>query len=506
MIEMRRAQLSFGDGFIAEEVKDLHEVWMNHADRVLDDEVIVAAVYEALGKRHPKSRSRGRRGSPAEMVLRLLILKHVRNWSYAVLEREVRANLVYRDFTRVGGGKMPDAKTMGHWGLAVGPEVVKRVHERLVQIACEEGIATGRRMRVDTTVVETNVHYPTNSSLLGDGVRVLTRVMKKIGRIAGDIGTKLRDRSRSVKLRVLDIARAARAKGPQSQERLKQSYGKLLNSTSRVVGQAKRFAREITDGVKRAGDVVAQLALEGLQQHLDEMAPRVKQVMKQARARIFDGDTRSEGKLLSLFEPSTEVIRKGKAAKPNEFGKMLKLQEAENQIVTDYEVYDRRPNDADLLIPAIETHQARLGRAPYLVAADAAFYSGKNEAAAKAKGVKRVCIPNRSTRTEEALVPQGAEMADRIGGPHQRGQAAPRARPLPIQGRQRNATLGRARCDRRQPHRHRQRHGKEIRPVAIRLRSSPQSPPDKSGGLCFAHRRAQPSGKREFCAGKLVRD
>ena len=127
----------------------------------------------------------------------------------------------------------------------------------------------------------------------------------------------------------------------------------------------------------------------------------VKPVMKQARARIFDGDTRSEGKLLSLFEPSTEVIRKGKAAKPNEFGKMLKLQEAENQIVTDYEVYDRRPNDADLLIPAIETHQARLGRAPYLVAADAAFYSGKNEAAAKAKGVKRVCIPNRSTKSLE---------------------------------------------------------------------------------------------------------
>ena len=104
---------------------------------------IVAAVYEALAKRHPKSRSRGRRGSPAEMVLRLLILKHVRNWSYEVLEREVRANLVYRDFTRVGGGKMPDAKTMGRWGLAVGPEVIKQIHERLVAIAQDEGIATG---------------------------------------------------------------------------------------------------------------------------------------------------------------------------------------------------------------------------------------------------------------------------------------------------------------------------------------------------------------------------
>src|SRR5438270_13437024 len=96
MIEMRRAQLGFGDGLIAEEVSDLREDWMGHADQVLADEQIVAAVYEALAKRHPKSRRRGRLGAPAEVVLRLLILKHVRNWSYDVLEREVRANLVYR--------------------------------------------------------------------------------------------------------------------------------------------------------------------------------------------------------------------------------------------------------------------------------------------------------------------------------------------------------------------------------------------------------------------------
>jgi hypothetical protein len=151
MIEMRRAQLSFGDGLIAEEVSDLREDWMEHADAVLADEDIVAAVYEALARRHAKSRSRGRRGAPAEMVLRLLILKHVRNWSYEVLEREVRANLVYRDFTRVGAGKTPDAKTIGRWGLAVGPEVVKQVHQRLVKLAQANGLAAGRKMRVDTT-------------------------------------------------------------------------------------------------------------------------------------------------------------------------------------------------------------------------------------------------------------------------------------------------------------------------------------------------------------------
>src|SRR6266446_5428629 len=343
MIEMRRRQLSFGDGLIAEEVSDLREDWMEHADEVLADEEIVAIVYGALAKRHPNSRCRGRLGAPADMVLRLLTLKHIRNWSYEELEREVRANLVYRDFTRVGGGKMPDAKTMGRWGVALGPQVLKQIHERIVKIAQAKGITTGRRMRVDTTVVETNIHHPTDSTLLGDGVRVLIHTMKKITQIAGAVGTKLRDRSRSVKLRVLEIARVARDKGPINQEKLKQRYHQLLETTSRVVGQAKRFSNEVAEGVKRSADMLQQLALDGLRQQLDTMLPRVRQVMRQTRERIFHGKTRTQGKVLSLFEPATEVIRKGKLGKPNQFGNMVKLQEAENQIVIDYEVYDRRP-------------------------------------------------------------------------------------------------------------------------------------------------------------------
>ena len=135
VIEARRLQRSFGDGLIAEEIEDLQEAWMRHVDIVLQDEEIVSAVHQALAKRCPNSLRHGRPGYPAEVVLRLLILKHVRNWSYVVLEREVRANLVYRDFTRVGAGKMPDAKTMGRWGVALGPAVVKVVHDRVVQIA-----------------------------------------------------------------------------------------------------------------------------------------------------------------------------------------------------------------------------------------------------------------------------------------------------------------------------------------------------------------------------------
>jgi transposase, IS5 family len=372
---------------------------MRQADQVLEDEQLLKTVYEALLKRHPKSRTRGRRGVAAEIVLRLMLLKHIRNWSFAELEREVRPNLLYREFTRVGSGKVPDAKTLGRQAQALGPEVVEQIHERMVQLAVENKVVQGRKMRVDTTVVETNIHYPTDSSLLGDGDRVLTRVMKKVTAIAGAVGTQLRDRMRSVQRRVAEIARASRTKGDKGKEKIQPLYRKLLGITGRVVGQAKRFSSEIASGVKRSSDVLKQAALEGLKHEIDDMMETVKKVVHQTKARVFGGDTHVEGKILSVFETSTEVIRKGKASKPTEFGKMVKIHEAENQIVIDFEVYDQKPSDSDLLIPSIEAHQTLMGRTPDLAAADAGFYSAKNVAAAEEMGVKRVSVPNRSTKS-----------------------------------------------------------------------------------------------------------
>src|SRR5512143_4020318 len=113
----------------------------------------------------------------------MLILKHVRNWSYETLEREVRGSLLYCSFCRIGLEKVPDAKTLVRLGQAVGPEVVRQLHGRIIELAQAKQVIQGRKMRVDTTVVETNVHYPTDSSLLGDGARVLTRTMKKVAKV-----------------------------------------------------------------------------------------------------------------------------------------------------------------------------------------------------------------------------------------------------------------------------------------------------------------------------------
>lgn len=395
MIVARRLQRNFADGFIAEAVGDLWEPWMRHADQALEDDALLLIIQQELAKRCRKSKTRGRKATPADVVLRMLLLKHVRDWSYETLSREVRANLVYREFTRIGGEKVPDDRTMGNLARQLGPEAIEKLHRRVVEIAQENKIATGRKMRVDTTVVETDIHYPTDSTLLGDGVRVLTRIMKKVTTVAGKAGTQMRDRSRSVKLKVLAIARASRNKTEQGRQKMKNAYIKLLEVTSRVAGQARKFSSEIAGGVKRGNLSVLAKA----RQQLDEMIPRVRQVLRQTRERVLRGNTQAEGKLLSVFETHTEVIRKGKANKPNEFGKLVLIQEAENQIVTHYKVCEQRPADATLLEGCLEQHVEQFGQAPKQVAADPGFFSAANESRAEEMGVSRVSIPSHDTRS-----------------------------------------------------------------------------------------------------------
>ncbi len=394
MIEWRHQQRTIWGGFWAEEVSDLWAPWMREADCLLDDEVLLESVYEAQGKRRKHSRTRGRKQTPAEVVLRLLILKHARNWGFETLEQEVRANLVYREFTRIGTEKVADAKVLAKIARVIGPQVVHDLHRRVVELAREKKLVSGRKMRVDTTVVETNIHYPTDSSLLGDGTRVLTRLMKKVEATVGGLAERVRDRMRSVGKKVVAIAISSRRK-PQGDEQRKGLYREVLTKTRKVVNQARRVCAEVGSLPRRKQAVVKPLTKQ-----MHTMVERVRQVIRQTKARIFGGNTKSPEKIVSVFEPHTEIIRKGKASKPTEFGKMVKIQEAENQIITDYQVFEQRPNDSDLLVGAVETHQECLGQTPVMVAADAAFYSSANEKQLEEMGVERVSVPNRNTKSE----------------------------------------------------------------------------------------------------------
>lgn len=396
MTRRKQGQRTLWEGVVDLDVRALWEPWMVEADKLLEDEELIDVVYEAQGERHEHSSTRGRSQTPAEMALRLLLLKHVRNWSFDVLEREVKMNLAYRDFTRIGLGKVPNAKTLARIAQALGGEVIAKLHERLVQIAQSNKVMQGRKLRVDTTVVETNIHYPTDSSMLGDGARVLTRTMKQIEKQAGKLKRKVRNRMRSVSKRVIAIATAGRYKGEEGERKRKREYRDLLRLSRQILNDTKRVMAEVDQMPARR-----KQGLRGLNDALSTMSARVRQVVKQTKARIFQGLTQLPGKLVSVFEPHSEIIRKGKASKPTEFGKMVQLVEAENQIITHYDVFDERPSDRTLLLGAVEQHRQKLGRVPQLVTADAGYYSQAQERAVEAMGVKWVAVPNRNTHSAE---------------------------------------------------------------------------------------------------------
>jgi IS5 family transposase len=388
-----KAQRTLWEGVVDLDVRSLWEPWMNEADRLLDDENLIDVVFQAQGQRHAHSATRGRAQTPAETVLRLLLLKHVRNWSFDALEREVTLNLAYRDFARIGLNKVPDAKTMARIAQALDGQVIAQLHERLVALAQKQGVVKGRKMRVDTTVVETNIHYPTDSGLLGDGARVLTRTMKKVEQRAGKLKRAIRDRTRSVNKRVIAIATASRYRGEAGEQKRQKEYRGLLRLTRQILNDTRRVIGEL-EGRRKPG-------LKALREELTVMSERVRQVVKQASARIFGGVTQLPGKIVSLFESHSEIIRKGKASKPTEFGKLVQVAEAENQIVTHYDVFDQRPSDRELLTKAVATQLRRLGRVPQLVTADAGYYAQSHELAIAEMGVKRVAVPNRSTQSAE---------------------------------------------------------------------------------------------------------
>lgn len=388
-------------------VEGLIEPELTRLDEILADEALVEAVVERLAQRHPQSRRRGRPGTPAEVALRMVVLKRLKGWTFEETEREVRRSLVYRQLVRVYFERVPDAKTLIRLSAAIGAEGVQAIHGRLLERAREEGVIRGRRARLDTTVVETNVHYPTDSSLLVDGVRVLTRGMKRIECATRSATEGVRNRMRAANRRLLEIGRAARSLvRKQARERLERGYRRLLALTRAAVRDAERIVSELAGGARIAVSENAAGLVERARRTLEATLPLVGRVIAQARARIFSGNTRHPDKLLSVFEPHTEAIRKGKASKPTEFGKFVKIQEAENQIVVDYEICERRIEDQALLLPAIEAHVRIFGKPPRLIAGDRGFWSAKNKREAQAAGVAKVCIPAQGRLSQEQRADQ----------------------------------------------------------------------------------------------------
>lgn len=368
-------------------------------DALLEDEELVDLVREALGRRRPQSRTRGRCGIAPDRLLRCCVLKHLKGWSFRELERELRGSLVYRRFTRFDQDPIPNFSNLSRAFAALGEDVTRQIHARVIHQGREEGIARGRKLRTDSTVVESNVHYPTDSTLLADGARVLTRALKRVAAECAQGAVKVVDHARSAKHRVLEIRRAAKSFTEASQQQMKDSYGKLLGLARGVFRNAEQVCTQVLHGkLPVVGNV--QRVLTQVQK-LEHFGPLVKKVLDQTKARVFDGDTHFEGKILSIFEEHTQVIRKGKAHKPTEFGRLVRIDEVENGIISNYDIKDGNPADQPDWEPALSQHKDIFGRAPTMATADRGYSSASNERAAKDLGVKQVALPARGRRSRK---------------------------------------------------------------------------------------------------------
>lgn len=376
----------------AKEVSAIRDATLDAIDVLLQDKELLALTSEKLGGRCPRSKDFGRPGIAPDRLLRCIVLKHLKGWSFRELEYELRPSLLYRRFTCFFEDPIPDFTSFSRTFALFGPEGTRQIHERVVQKAKEQQLACGRKLRVDTTAVETNIHYPTDSSLLVDSLRVMTRCLKRIATGCAGPSFKVVDHARAAKYRLLEICRAAKSFTQAGRARFQSSYGKLLALSRQVRRQAGGMLEDLSAQrlkIESANSIVVLQAEAQLRHYL----PLVDHVVAQTQARIFEGDTRYEGKILSLFEEHSAIIRKGKPDKPNEFGRLVRLDEVENGIISGYSIGIGNPADQQQWVPALEHHREIFGRAPRLAAADRGFWSSENEKSAQELGVKRVVLP-----------------------------------------------------------------------------------------------------------------
>lgn len=362
-------------------------------DQLLDDPLLIGLVRTCLAVRRPASTRTGRHGISPDRLLRCCVLKHLKGWSFRQLDRELRSNLIYRRFTRFDAEATPTYSAFNRMFAVLRPEVTEQIHQRVVGIAREHGAASGHKLRVDSTAIESNIHHPTDSTLLGDGIRVLSRSLKRMAAECQAGMLEVVNHGRAVKHRLLEISRAAKSLTQANRKRMQESYGKLLAMTRSVVRQASQALRRYEWGQLPVRGSLRRMETEVA--HLRRFLPLVQKVMAQTKERVWGGNTHVEGKVLSLFEPHTQVIRKGKAHKPNEFGRLVRIDEVENGIVSGYKVLEGNVADTDSWLPALEQHEASFGQVPALATADRGFFSAQNEREAENLGVEKVALPAR---------------------------------------------------------------------------------------------------------------
>jgi IS5 family transposase len=275
-------------------------------------------------------------------MLRMLGIKHLYGWSLPQTAHAVSDRLVLRQFCRVYVAPVPDQSTLHRWAKRLQPASLHRLLDHLVHLACQLQMTQGRTLRLDGTVVATTLHHPTDRTLLYDGVRGLSRVLGKTTTLrresAGVTPEATTHFAQQARDKMTQIMEVARQRGEAAAERLKTTYRDLIDLATTVVARAKYAQEVVTAQTTAASQRVAGT--------LVRFIPLVEQVITQTTRRVLQGEqVPANEKIVSLFEPDTAIIRKGKPGKPTEFGRVLWLDEVEGGLISRYAVLDGNPDE-----------------------------------------------------------------------------------------------------------------------------------------------------------------
>jgi len=391
MPRLATRQISFADWELTLQGLRLEPVLQAISDFLDEQEEMVERVRCDLvrGLKKPGS---GRNGMTAEQILRSLVLMRVKNWDYRELRERIADGLTLRQFTDFNCQPVPKHDAFNRSFMRLTPETLKVINDLLIRAAVDLGLEDGAKLRVDTTVVQTDIHYPTDSTLLWDVVRVVTRW---VGRLAKALKLRrikgFRNRTRSARRRMQEIQRMTTRQRDEQQTR---TYSALIGIAEEVVESACTALK--TTRKIRGNDLLADIALEEARRQIEHFCGLGERVIDQARRRVLQGQqVPTDEKIYSIFEPHTDLIKRGKVRTPVEFGHKVFLAESAQGLITQYEVLKGNPTDEIHVLPSLAGHRRTFGLVPRVYSSDRGFFSEDNVAACVQRDVKVVCIPQR---------------------------------------------------------------------------------------------------------------
>jgi IS5 family transposase len=340
------------------------------------------------GLKNPKT---GRNGLTAQQVIRSLILMRVKNWDYRELRERIADGYTLRRFTRFYRDCVPKHDAFNRSFNRLTAATLETINAIVVKAAVDMGLENGKKLRVDTTVVETDIHHPTDSTLLWDAVRVVTRLVGQLDELLPDGVPGFTNRTRSARRRMQEIQRmTARERSQQ----LVPKYRELIFTTGQVVENARLVLKK-TQGI-RSVDLMTDIAINATRKEIDHYCGLAERVIDQARRRVLDGEqVPNKQKIFSIFETHTDLIKRGKILKPVEFGHKVFIAESVQGLITQYRVLDGNPSDEVHVGSSLKRHQEIFGAAPSVYSGDRGFFSRDNIQECKDGGVELVCIPQR---------------------------------------------------------------------------------------------------------------